>query len=559
MTECRAAPQQDNGNTSPAANNCERQGVREAPNSGASSRQSREGVSATPLRKRAARHISVQDAMRAWFAGEFEQCLELCDAVRLRDSETRTHIALLRARALLRLDRGDDAVSTLHDVESIPCGTDEALTTRMLLGAAHVRRGNVGEGLALLISAQREGNRAHRTIRSEIALNLGLAYYARRDLTAAERALSLVPNDADLVHACAVQYRAWIALARDNTEQAAASFIAALHALDACRNYDRFFDANCVRALAHLGAERLDRETWAFVRSRRARIDWSADGLAQPRFFIAYCAAAYQLDVEGNSLEAAREAREAERLAPSEAYRAQARCKRAAIARHMGEPLSHRDHVESASELLAKHDPAEFSGDEKVVPLILAEELAAIDPDGARAMFALHRELSPLSPALSATQTHSTDAYRAAIEAAVLEHAGARDEALRRYREAFDVLSAAGYTRRAAMAALRITQLIGDRKFQSYAARVTSHLSPQSWLRRELVVATSQNVRLTAVQREVLSLICQGKSNPEIARLRKRSLHTIRNLVARLFEILGVSSREELAVQSVRRGLYTPS
>jgi DNA-binding CsgD family transcriptional regulator len=497
--------------------------------------------------------------MRAWFAGEFEHCLELCDAVRLRDSETRIHIALLRARALLRLDRADDAVRTLHDIESIPSATDEALTTRMLIGAAHVRRGHVGKGLSLLIAAQRDAGAAHRTIRSEIALNIGLAHYARRELAAAECALALVPNDADLVHARAVQYRAWIALARDNSEQAAALFIAALHALDACRNYDRFFDANCARALAHLGAERLDRDTWAFVRSRRSRIDWSADGLAQPRFFIAYCAATYQLDVEGNPLEAAREAREAERVAPSEAYRVQARCKRAAIARHSGEPLSHRDHVESAAELLAKRDPADFSGDEKIVPLILAEELAAIDPGRAQAMFILHRQLLPLSPALSATQTRSTDAYRAAIEAAVLEHAGARDAAVRRYREAFDVLSVAGYTRHAAMSALRITQLIGDRKFQSYAARVTSHLSPQSWLRRELVVATSQNVRLTTVQREVLSLICQGKSNPEIARLRKRSLHTIRNLVARLFEIFGVSSREELAVQSVRRGLYTPS
>jgi DNA-binding CsgD family transcriptional regulator len=65
-------------------------------------------------------------------------------------------------------------------------------------------------------------------------------------------------------------------------------------------------------------------------------------------------------------------------------------------------------------------------------------------------------------------------------------------------------------------------------------------------------------LRLTAVQREVLALICQGKSNPDIARLRKRSLHTIRNLVARLFVVFGVSSREELAVEAVRRGLYAP-
>jgi len=42
------------------------------------------------------------------------------------------------------------------------------------------------------------------------------------------------------------------------------------------------------------------------------------------------------------------------------------------------------------------------------------------------------------------------------------------------------------------------------------------------------------------------------------ARLRKRSLHTVRNLVARLFELFEVQSREQLAVECVRRGLYSP-
>ena len=47
--------------------------------------------------------------------------------------------------------------------------------------------------------------------------------------------------------------------------------------------------------------------------------------------------------------------------------------------------------------------------------------------------------------------------------------------------------------------------------------------------------------------------------NPDIAASRKRSLHTVRNLVARLFVIFGVTSREQLAVECVRRGLYAPT
>ena len=479
--------------------------------------------------------------------------------MRLRDAETRTHVAVLKARALLRLDQPTDALRILRDAAALPSGTDESITIRMLTGAAHVRSGETEEGLSALLAAQADAALAHRTIRSELALNVALAHYGRRDFNAAERALALVEKDADLVYARAIQYRAWIALARENNERSTTLFVEALEALEKCRHYDRFFEANCVRALAHLAAERLDRDTWAVVTARRSRIDWSSNGLAQPRFFIAYCAAAYQLDVEGNPFEAAREARHAEGIAPSGAYRAQARCKRASIARCVGEPLSHRDHVDSARDVLREIDPDHLAGDEKAVTLILAEELAAISASEAAAMFALHRKLSPMSPTLSLTQSSAAEAYRSCIEASILESAGSHEAAVARYRDAFAVLVAKGYTRRAVMAALRVARLSNDRKMSAYADRATRHLAPQSWIRREVEALKSRGAKLTDVQREVLGLICQGKSNPEIARLRNRSLHTVRNLVARLFEIFEVKSREELAVECVRRGIYSRS
>jgi DNA-binding CsgD family transcriptional regulator len=495
--------------------------------------------------------------MHAWFAGEFESCLELCDGIRSRGIESRTHVALLRARASLRLDRPDDALRALQVVASAPAGTDEAITAAMLTGVAHVRRGDPDHGLALLLSAQAAAARAHPTIRSEIALNIGLAHYGRRDFDAADQALNSVAADADLVHARAIQYRAWIAQARSNSEQSALLFSAALAALDKCRHYDRFFEANCVRALAHLSLERLDGKAWAEVAERRAKIDWSANGLAQPRFFIAYCAAAYQLDVEGNPLEAAREARHAEQIAPSDAYRVQALCKRASIYRRAGEPLAQRDHLEAAVELLRRCGTT-LTGDEAMVPYILAEELATIEHPETAPTLMRYQDRTTMSPVLSAKQSLPADPYRSLVEAKVLECLGDTRAALQRFRHAYAALSQCGYTRRAAIAALHIVRSTGDRRMRAFAVRATAHLSAKSWLRRETHGATAQHVRLTAVQREVIALICQGKSNPEIARLRKRSLHTVRNLVARLFELFEVQSREQLAVECVRRGLYAP-
>src|ERR1700733_13506999 len=155
--------------------------------------------------------------MRAWFAGDFEGCLASCDRVRPNGVETVSQLALLRARALLRLGRPQDAVAVVNGVFIAHGTLDASLTARMLLGQAYVRLDEHERGLAMLEQAYRAASDAHPTIRSEIALNIGLAYYGLRKLDEAEAALDLVVEDADIVHARALEYRAWVAAARVDT------------------------------------------------------------------------------------------------------------------------------------------------------------------------------------------------------------------------------------------------------------------------------------------------------------------------------------------------------
>ncbi|MEA2720450.1 MAG: hypothetical protein QOJ39_2314, partial [Candidatus Eremiobacteraeota bacterium] len=115
--------------------------------------------------------------MRAWFAGDFEGCLALCDRVRPNDVDMVSQLALLRARALLRTSRPDEAITVVRNVFVAHGTLDASLTARMLLGTAYVRRGDDQHGLDLLESAYRASENAHPTIRSEIALNIGLAHY----------------------------------------------------------------------------------------------------------------------------------------------------------------------------------------------------------------------------------------------------------------------------------------------------------------------------------------------------------------------------------------------
>lgn len=472
--------------------------------------------------------------------------------------QSKTHLLLLTARALVRLYRFKEAREVLQAVPPVVEASDEDVTAQMLAGEIAVRSGDVGHGLQLLRAAEGHSLRAHRTIRQELALNLALAHYCLHDYPAAEENLATIPSDADLIYARAIQYYGWIDWARGETGSATSRFVDALRAFDRGAYHDRYFEAGCVRALAHLAVERMDRATWEFVRNRRAKIDWTPTKLAEPHFFVTYCAATYELDVDGNLFSATREARRAEEMATSPALRVQARCKRAAIAHAVGEPVARHDHIEGAVELFATMDLAKLTGDENVVPLILAEELADSRPSDALLLVDRYVAMTPPAPMRVSAQSPISEAYRSFVEGRAHEGGGRRDEAIRAYRAAFERYRKCDYTRRACMSAISLWKLTGDQRYAKYASTATRGLAARSMLRMNVARDIARSVRLTAVQHEVIAMICQGKSNPEIARLRKRSLHTVRNLVARLFELFEVQSREQLAVECVRRGLYTP-
>lgn len=73
---------------------------------------------------------------------------------------------------------------------------------------------------------------------------------------------------------------------------------------------------------------------------------------------------------------------------------------------------------------------------------------------------------------------------------------------------------------------------------------------------RELVVLSWEHrgdplggAPLSSVEREVLQLLLDGRSNADIARIRKRSLGTVKKQVRAALQKLGVSSRSELTAK----------
>jgi DNA-binding NarL/FixJ family response regulator len=502
------------------------------------------------------------DAMRAWFAGDFDGCLALCERVRPNDVDMVSQLALLRARALLRVGQPDDAIAVVRGVFVAHGTLDASLTARMLLGMAYVRRGDLREGLALLQQLYASAESAHPTIRSEIALNIGLAYYGLRELDAADRALDLVAPNTDIVHARALENRAWIASARRDYAGAMRHFEAALRRLDECRHYDRMLEANAMKGLAILAAERLDRTAFTFVELRAERFDWTARGLAGSLYGVTFSASMMD-EVNGRIRDALRWAREAERAAPNEAMRLFAMCRRATVLRNADERYGHHDLVMQIQAALRELDLSNASGDEREVPPALAIELAwSGDVLGARALLKQYDALPPASGMSSLLDDPRPAGARLYAEAVVADGAGDHQQAHHRYREAFQIFHRHGFERRALHAALRLGELTGQTYLLEYAERVLRKLSAHSPLRlrarrHNAALADPVVAELSRTERAVLQLVCDGKSTAEIALLRNRSKQTIRNTVSRILGAFEVGDRQALLRECVKRGIIT--
>jgi DNA-binding CsgD family transcriptional regulator len=467
----------------------------------------------------------------------------------------------LRARALLRLNRTDDALRALDGFPWRTTG-DEAITARMLTGAAFIRSNEIARGLAILDALQDEAHDAHETIRSEIALNRALGHFCRREVDAADRALDLVATSADIIYARALEYRGWIACARTKYGLAASYFQAALDCLDACKHHDRYMEANCAQVLAIISLERLDLETWVFVTARRAKIDWSAKEIQRQRFWMTLTFASYAYEIEGADLVAASEARLAESIAPTPAARVDALCRRAATVGRADERLGQRDHTAAAYELFTTLDPKRFEEYDKLVPIVLSKELAVAGRvDEARKVFATYEHNAVSSPLLAITGDPTRYAFEKLIQGIVAEASDERTRAHHAYRDSFVTYRRVGYKRRAVHAALRLGWLLNEPELFDYADKTTRHLPARSWLRQQVeTIPTDVIVRgLQPAQRDVLHLLCKGMTVEEIAASRNRSPKTIANTVTALFRAFSVRNRADLLHELLRRGVIKPA
>jgi DNA-binding CsgD family transcriptional regulator len=523
-----------------------------------------EGTPATtalPIEKRSLKRASYNDALKSWFAGDFERCVEQCLIARPPDDETAAQISLLQARALLRLSRPAEALAIVDRTQTVTRTHDLSLTAQMLRGSAHIRLGNRDTARAILTAARARTGNAHPTIQSEVALNIALAHYGDRDLAAAQRELNLVSPDADIVHARALEYRGWIGIARADYKQAADYFLAAIQRLDECRHNDRFLESNALQALSFFAAETVDFDLWTYLEERRDRFDWNASGLTVPRFWFSLNQAIIY-ESQGRVDEALSAAFAAKDLHPSPALALEAHCRVASILGHENEWRGQRIAARRAYQRFRCLDIERLEGDERTVPLAIAEALAqAGDADDALAVLDAYHQNKTLSPMLSMAEDPRRLGYERLVEGQAANAAGDFDRARDAFTDALRTFRAIGYTARALQAANELATITGQPYLFEYVSKAAESLPKTFWLRRHLatraVVVNDQVIdALSPALLDVARLLCQGLTNKEIAGRRARSTKTVGHQVTTLFSRLGVSTRAECASECIRRGIY---
>jgi DNA-binding CsgD family transcriptional regulator len=511
--------------------------------------------------------VRFSDAMRAWFAGDFEGCLGLCDRVRATDRDTISQLALLRARALLRIATYRPAAAAEAEAalrsSFIDHGIlDASLTAQMLFASARIRQDDRRGALAALDVAAGAAERAHCAVRSEIAFHRALAHYGDRNLHLAEARLRDVDPGSDIIFARALELRGWIEGARGRYADAARFFRRALSHLEGCRQSDRFLSANCLHALGIFAVEMMDRDGWNFVMERAARMSWDASGLALPRFWLKYLEAS-MCEVLGDAFRAGWCAREAEVIAPTPAFALVARCRRAQICRDRGETLTQYEHVLVAQDMYARLDLNALAGEEALAPIQIARELAHIgDASGARDAYAAFAvRANRVSRMLGAVEDVRLRGIESMLEGAMFEAEGSLDAAIFAYNSAFHIFSGLGYTRRAVDAALRLADLTGEPEFRSYIERATADAAESFWPRRTLrrkseICVDPVFADLTPTERDTLRGLYDGKSYAAIARERGRSLNTVRNTIHRIYGKFGVSGRGQTVRECRDRRIF---
>jgi DNA-binding CsgD family transcriptional regulator len=489
----------------------------------------------------------IRTALAKWSAGDFQGCLHDLDdlGVGRHTSES----ILLRARALLRLQRADEAKKWLVLMESRHLDDDAIATHSMLLGSAFSQLGQF-DNAALLFDVVRRAA-PHPTIVTETA------YYQARDYTAARAVLQpAITAQQDIVTARALQLLGFIAISEQNFAESHRHFEAALQALIVCRARDKHLEATLLHVLS-IGEAEVDVRDPARLDRRAREFEWTDALVAehvqtQRHIGLAY-ARTGQPDLALDRFVAAASIRRDSPWAIIGCSEAANLCLR------LNERVAAGHYLRECSRIADALRWDDVTGEARLALLHLATSIAR-SGDGAKARRYLDRyygrdRLGARLPALSALNFDSRlQSFERHAEAVVLGALGdaaaiamladvANDWRGLKYRsrseEARDdirMLTHRTYDRAAALDRHELEAEVCRGADGSLEPLVDA----DAWQSRTLTVTLQQD--------RILRLLVRGRTIAEIAATLGLGQKTVRNHLARLYALFDVGGQSQLVV-----------
>lgn len=513
-------------------------------------------------------------AREAYFRGDFSAIVTITADIVASASERAIEARLLRSRALLKLLRPADVLAELHERDLAGIGDVDARCTGYMLRGAAVARLDAARGAAELaaVSVRAAKDRAHSAVRAEISFFRALAHWSAGELNLAEtHARAAERSGHDVLAVRAMDLRAYIASAQWRYADALGLFRAAAQAYGRCRERDVDLATKIVDQIASLEQTLRSATEAGFHRCRK--LPGSAFGpavITPERLRIAYNDAwLHALDGErGSAFRSARETEDLARHLESPPWQVWALANRAAIAAAFGEHGAALGFVEAGEQLAASLDWNETRDEQRLALLQVVEVRAVVAP--ATALHALRRYDAVTAPMDQTRVLRDRDGdarmlgWDLFVRGLVLRAEGHVDVAAARLTDAVQAFHVSGYLWRQAHALIELGMTTHETAPLDRALAIVHANFPRSFLVRRFGAWAQTSLdpigaALTPAQREVLRLLLEGHTGPEIASLTGRSYNTVRQHVQALHRAFGTHAEHQLVVACVKRGIGAPS
>jgi tetratricopeptide (TPR) repeat protein len=530
---------------------------------------------ASPLPTNAA--SSVAFAREAYLRGDFPQCVATLEGRTFDDSGLRVEALFILSRALLRLQRSADVVELLQHVLPTLWNIDEVCTGRMLYATAVARCQDVDRGLDLLAATAKfaESRHADRVIKAELAYYRGLAHWTKNEYDQASRlARDAERVKADVVSVRATQLRAFAALANTKFDQALRLFERARKDYAQCRGRDLDLATQIIVQIATLEMNLRSARVFGSHTDPNGRtIPGTSFGpaIATSTRMVLLSADAWLFALDGDRRTAVQKSRDANDVAPSQAWKVWALSSGANVYQSFGETGNALADVQKARTIAASVDWNATTDEERIGLLWLAEACAAIEPAAAPGILDRYDAVTTTMDPTRTLRDRDADprlaAWDAYVRGLVARMLGEHERAGMWLRKSAELFSSCGHLWRAALALIELSATPIDTSGElplERAAIIVRDNFPSSFLAERLGPLARAYVdpvarSLTPAQRDVLFRLLSGKSPQAIAKATHRAHSTVQKHIQQIHVAFGTHYEREIFAECNRRGLGMPA